>query len=255
MISSNGTNTQQVKPMSSDQQPWLVSIGRGNYRKSSAAIDQLLLQLEAKGVNVVSFESTRVRISRSLDASWSAWCGGRVALWCEHHARAGAVVRKVFKGVRVLAGGDLKTWALAIKYTPNEQAVAELRALLFQWHRSDPHRRVHVLGHSAGALVASMVHDAPNVVGLVGFGYPFKHPDHEEEPSRTRHLGQVSKPFLIVQGELDSYGSPAQAVAYGLSATTRVVSVECTHDYNLTPEQQTLCMQWLNDFLFVGHSG
>lgn len=89
----------------------------------------------------------------------------------------------------------------------------------------------------------------------MGLGYPFKHPDCDEEPTRTRHLGQVSKPFLIVQGELDSYGSPAQAVAYGLSATTRVVSVECTHDYNLTAEQQTLCMQWLNDFLLVGHTG
>lgn len=167
----------------------------------------------------------------------------------------GAVVRKVFKGLRLLAGGDLRTLACAIKGSSSEQAAAELRALLLQWHQSDPHRRVHVLGHSAGALVASMVHDAPNEVGLVGLGYPFKHPDHEEEPSRTRHLGQVSKPFLIVQGELDSYGRPAQAVAYGLSATTRVVSVECTHDYNLNAEQQTLCMQLLNDFLFVGHTG
>lgn len=251
----NGTSAQEVLSASSDQRPWLVTIGRSNYRKSAAAIDQLLLQLEASGVHVVSFEPKRVRISRNLDAWWSAWCGGRVALWCEHHARVGAVVRKVFKGVRLLFSGDLRALACAIKGSSNEQAAAQLRALLLQWHQSDAHRRVYVLGHSAGALVASMVHDAPNVVGLVGLGYPFKHPDHDEEPIRTRHLGQVSKPFLIVQGELDSYGSPAQAVAYGLSATTRVVSVECTHDYNLTAEQQTLCMQWLNDFLLVGHRG
>ena len=110
-----------------------MTIGRSNYRKSAAAIDQLLLQLEAKGVNVVSFEPKWVRISRNLDAWWSAWCGGRVALWCEHHALVGAMVRKVFKGMRLLAGGDLRTLACAIKGSSIEQAAAELRALLLQW--------------------------------------------------------------------------------------------------------------------------
>lgn len=255
MTSSNGTNAQQVLPLNSELPPWVVSIGRSNFRRSSASIDQLLLELDSKGVHVLNFESKRIQDARAFDAWWSGWFGGRVALWCEQHSRTGAVVRKVSKGLRLIALGDLKTWVFAFMYSANGQAVAELRALLLQWHQAHPGRRVYLLGHSAGALVASLVHDAPNVVGLVGFGYPFKHPDNDEEPNRTRHLSRVSKPFLIVQGELDSYGSPAQAVAYGLSATTRVVSVECTHDYNLTAEQQTQCMQWLNDFLFVGHTG
>jgi len=83
----------------------------------------------------------------------------------------------------------------------------------------------------------------------VGFGYPFKHPDHDEEPSRTLHLSRVSKPFLIVQGEFDSYGSPKRALDYGLSPTTRVLSVESNHDYNVSAEQLARCRQWLNDFL------
>lgn len=80
MIYPNGISAQEVLSASSDQRPWLVTIGRSNYRKSSASIDQLLLQLEASGVHVVSCEPKKVRISRNLDASWSAWCGGRVAL-------------------------------------------------------------------------------------------------------------------------------------------------------------------------------
>lgn len=249
MISAHIADARSTFSGDADPQPWLVTIGRSNFRKSSAAIEQLVLALQGQGLQVFSFESQRTQVARAMDMWWQGLGAGRVAGWCAAHGRVGDGLRKGLKAWRLATAGQWKTLLYLLKTSPNEQAADELRAVLQQWQQTFGPRRVYLLGHSAGALVATLVHDAPNVVGLVGFGYPFKHPDRGEEPIRTRHLGQVSKPFLLIQGEADSYGTPAQALGYGLSASTRVVSVAATHDYHLSPEQQAQCLAWLQAFM------
>ncbi len=251
MHSTNALGSNLAVPHQVQLPLWLVTIGRSNFRNSSSSIDQLVLALQAQGVQVFSFEPRRTQVARAMDSWWDGLFAGRVSRWCTAHARLGAWIRKGVKALRLAAGGQWAMLLYLLNGRPNEQAAAELRALLLQWQQTFGERHVYLLGHSAGAIVASLAQGAPNVVGVVGIGYPFKHPDRGEEPIRTRHLPQVAKPFLLLQGDQDGYGSPTQALAYKLSPTTQVVSVAATHDYNLSAEQLAGCLFHVKSFMGI----
>lgn len=65
-------------------------------------------------------------------------------------------------------------------------------------------------GKSMGGRIASMVlAENPKAAdGLLLLGYPF-HPPGKPEKLRTEHLGDISAPTLIVQGERDTFGGRA----------------------------------------------
>ena len=69
-------------------------------------------------------------------------------------------------------------------------------------------------GKSMGGRIASQVvaHDqdtAEAVDGLVLLGYPL-HPPGKPQQLRSRHLPGVRRPMLVVQGERDVFGTPAE---------------------------------------------
>ena len=65
-------------------------------------------------------------------------------------------------------------------------------------------------GRSYGGRVASMVAAAPEgeFAGLLLFAYPLHRPGFPEQ-LRTAHWPHIRCPVLIVQGEADPFGSPA----------------------------------------------
>ncbi|WP_417451992.1 alpha/beta fold hydrolase [Kordiimonas sp.] len=65
-------------------------------------------------------------------------------------------------------------------------------------------------GKSMGGRIASMVAAEDNNAceGLLLLGYPF-HPTGKPEKLRTDHLGDITVPTLIVQGERDPFGGKA----------------------------------------------
>jgi predicted alpha/beta-hydrolase family hydrolase len=75
------------------------------------------------------------------------------------------------------------------------------------WER----HRLIVGGKSMGGRVAT--HLATETVealtGVVTLGYPL-HPPGRPEAPRTAHLGDVRVPWLVVQGERDTFGTPAE---------------------------------------------
>ncbi len=86
--------------------------------------------------------------------------------------------------------------------------------------------RLVIGGKSMGGRIASMVlaeTGAPQLAapvhGLVLLGYPL-HPPGRPETLRVEHLPRLETPTLVVQGERDEFGSPAE-VAQGFQAVTR----------------------------------
>tara|TARA_Y100000782_G_C10163460_1_gene256612 strand:+ start:960 stop:1604 length:645 start_codon:yes stop_codon:yes gene_type:complete len=64
-------------------------------------------------------------------------------------------------------------------------------------------------GKSMGGRMASMLcteQNIPKVTGVVAFGYPF-HPPGKPEKRRTDHFADVPCPFLVLQGERDTFGN------------------------------------------------
>jgi len=225
-------------------------VGRSNFRKSSASLEQMIFELEASGYGVYGFESRKVRLIRRLDRWFEGLLSGRVSDFCRRHPVMGKLLRKLFKASWLLMRPG--EWRVLLHWHehPNKQAARDLQQLLRQWQRQWPDRRVHLISHSAGGIVSSWVQSESNVLSLVCFGYPFKHPDMEDEPARTAHLQGVTKPFLIIQGVQDESGNAEKALQYQLSDTTRVAAVDSGHDYDhLIPEVYEYCYALICKFI------
>ena len=70
-------------------------------------------------------------------------------------------------------------------------------------------------GKSMGGRVASMILDNSSALAGICMGYPF-HPPKKPEKCRTEHLLTLAKPLLILQGERDTFGTPAEIAQYAL---------------------------------------
>jgi len=220
----------------------IVVVGRSNYSKASASLEALLADLQAAGFAVVWFESRITQIARWRDARFERLFGGRLLAWCQSQGALGKHVRRLTNALILLMRPDKWTYLSKKLHTPNALAARELRRFLRQW----PARHVHLFAHSAGGIVSSLAAAEPAVASVVCFGYPFKHPDKDEEPIRTAHLPDVCKPFLMLQGDQDEYGTARDAPRYGLSATTVVHSVASGHDYDrLEHQEYRRCLQLL----------
>jgi predicted alpha/beta-hydrolase family hydrolase len=75
-------------------------------------------------------------------------------------------------------------------------------------------------GKSMGGRVSTMILEQSNAKAAVCFGYPF-HPPGKLEKLRIEHLKDISKPFLVLQGERDSFGSRAEISQYPLAETVK----------------------------------
>jgi uncharacterized protein len=77
-------------------------------------------------------------------------------------------------------------------------------------------------GRSAGARVACRSAAAQGAVGVLALAFPL-HPPGRPERSRADELTAVEVPVLVVQGETDAFGGPAEVVAAAPGATVRGV--------------------------------
>lgn len=224
----------------------IVVVGRSNYKKSSASLDALLKDLHRQGHSVCWFESRNTQTSKLLGEEFEVLFGSLMRDYCLRSPRFGGALRKLIKGVLLLMRPSRwEFWFKCIK--DNNQALAkDLRRFL----RSLPAKYVVLYAHSAGGIVCSLASSESSVVKLICFGYPFKHPEHDEENSRTQHLAGLEKPFLIIQGDEDEYGTVDDIKHYCLSPTIRVESIRSGHDYdNMSGVEYRRCFKLLQDLL------
>lgn len=92
-------------------------------------------------------------------------------------------------------------------------------------------------GKSMGGRFATMIADEIGAVAAVAFGYPF-HPPKKPERLRTAHLADIQTPLLILQGERDPFGKPAEVAGYDLGDRVEVVWVP-DGDHSLKPRKRS----------------
>lgn len=77
------------------------------------------------------------------------------------------------------------------------------------------------MGGRMASLVAAQAGLAPEVVGVVCFGYPF-HPPGKPERWRTEHFNGLQRPIQIIQGTRDPFGRQAEVEESGLDRMANV---------------------------------
>ena len=101
-----------------------------------------------------------------------------------------------------------------------ERLLDEYRATVDRLKAGDAANSPLIIGgKSLGGRVASMVADDlfkdHKISGLICLGYPF-HPPKKPDQLRTAHLEEIACPTLILQGERDPLGTPAEIANYHL---------------------------------------
>ncbi len=95
-------------------------------------------------------------------------------------------------------------------------------------------------GKSMGGRMASLLaadEEPPEISALVCLGYPF-HPAGKPDRLRTEHLGELSPPSLIVQGERDALGNRDEVEGYTLSKNIQIHWCP-DGDHDLTPRKRS----------------
>jgi predicted esterase len=108
---------------------------------------------------------------------------------------------------------------------------------------------ITLIGRSAGAIVATMVSMQHPIHKIVALGYPFKHPDNEEEAYRHEHLKNVKTPMLIIQGLRDIYGGKEIEKKYHFNSNTTIFFEDIDHDFELTEENRIRILKNIEQYI------
>ncbi|WP_222264651.1 alpha/beta hydrolase family protein [Modestobacter marinus] len=90
-------------------------------------------------------------------------------------------------------------------------------------------------GRSAGARVACRTASTEGAAGVLALAFPL-YPPGKPEKSRAAELLGVAVPLLVVQGETDAFGRPAEVAAALAGHAGRVVAVPGDHALKKDPE-------------------
>lgn len=214
-----------------DDHSLLIVVGRSNYRKSSSSLDSIIRDIHKQGLSVCWFETKAIQTAKLLDEKF---VNSGVSKYCGNNTFSGNILRKLVKAVILL--GQPARWGYFIKvfrYSNYDQA-NELHKFIKKLFSKE----IYLFSHSAGGIVSSRLDQASSVSKIICFGYPFKHPEKPEEPIRTSHLKGIKKPFLIIQGDADEYGTAEDSGRYFLSPSVRVISIKSGHDYDNLASQE-----------------
>ncbi|MFI3273061.1 alpha/beta fold hydrolase [Vibrio sp.] len=76
-------------------------------------------------------------------------------------------------------------------------------------------------GKSMGGRMASHLSEVDKVAAMACLGFPF-HPPGKPEKYKGEHLAELAKPYLILQGERDTFGKREEFADFNLSDSIRV---------------------------------
>jgi uncharacterized protein len=103
-------------------------------------------------------------------------------------------------------------------------------------HKDVKASKLFIGGKSMGGRIATHLaaQGLESLAGVVCFGYPL-HPPGRPEQLRVAHLPSITTPLLIIQGERDAFGTPAELKVHldAMSADVRL-HVIARADHSLT---------------------
>ena len=207
----------------------LLFIGRSNAERNSAPLQELLNRLVFDGYLLFWLESRNQSIGRLLREK-----SVRAAYWLDKIF--GSIESPIKLWLRRLAKGLIlishpTKWDYYFLWLSRSQLDDQTLVIRRTIQKLWGGKSVFILSHSAGGIIASNIANETNLCGIICFGYPFRHPDKDEEIYRTAHLKDIRNPFLIIQGNNDEYGGSDIQSKYKLSSYIEFEFIEATHEY------------------------
>lgn len=206
----------------------VVLADRNNTARRSDILTRVAREFGDRGQPVFRFESPRQaaseRINRRLEQTLPgiARSTGQALSW------PGRLAWYLIKTVLACASPQRGDFLVAALLPPWRVAARELARFIDEL----PHERVVIVTHSAGGVAATRIAAHPKVQAIASFGYPFCHPERGREAYRTRHLRDVIKPMVVIQGQRDIYGGDPALFGPMLGAACAIVSLDSDHDYH-----------------------
>ena len=205
-----------------------VFVGRTNRAKSNGIFPRLTQRLRALGHDTIWFEAARIAESDRINARLARLSPRLAAATEPADPVMLRTVRRLAKTALALAGPHRAGFIMAALTSPAAANARELRRFL----ATLPHARIHLIGHSAGCIAATLAADCARVACVTAIGYPFHHPQRPPEAWRVRHLRRVTRPLLVVQGRNDAYGGDPATFGPLLPDHARIVTLTHDHDYS-----------------------
>lgn len=111
-----------------------------------------------------------------------------------------------------------------------DYVVKRVNALNYVLDRTLLKHNIYLMGYSAGGIVATLLANRMNVRRVICFGYPFNSPTEGDQNYRIKHLYEVKKPVLILQGITDEYGNKEDCLKYSLPDIIKISSIDTGHN-------------------------
>jgi uncharacterized protein len=216
----------------------IVVIGRRNHRKKSHGIEKFILEASQYVNKAIYFSSDKEKYAIEINNAISCNLNKLPkVLSCISHAifqntTGGKLARRISQFLYLACNPKLiikVVKAFWHKKSHLEQLEAAIKSL--------DDDRVIIVAHSAGGILAAQAQHLEKIVACICFGYPFKHPEKDEENYRTEPLQNITKPFLIFQGNEDEYGSALKVSDYATPPSIRCISIDADHDCAIIQEQ------------------
>ena len=204
----------------------LLLVGRDDWQKDEALNLALLNKLRTNNIEVV-WEDPAAEVIHSLR---------------KFESKFGFISKNIRKFnlriVQILYGLLNPSYLVYLYKRKNNDVLSRCESLANTICTRGIAAQTIILSRSSGGRVSSLIADQLGIKHVVCLGYPFKHPDHGDEPERYAHLAQLKTPMLILQGVDDEYGGLEIEHKYVLSEKIEVSFLN-------TNIISTFPMQWL----------
>jgi hypothetical protein len=207
----------------------ILFLGRGNQEKNSKPLRELLDRMALSGHLLVWPESREQSINKFLTKKsekllrWLDWVFGQNKSLLKNN------LQRFVKGLALILYPS--KWDFFLTWCINSGIASQTKLARQSIKMLGKNKSVSILSHSAGGIAASNLGDEENLKNIICFGYPFKHPDKEDERYRTINLEKIRIPFLIIQGNRDEYGGLGIENQHELSPYIDFIFVDATHEY------------------------
>ena len=158
-------------------------------------------------------QTSAIRYAPTVSASKNV----RIVL--AHGAGAGQRHPFIAGVARQLANAGVDVWTFNFPYMEQERRAPDRapvledcfrRVIAFAGESAGAPDALFIGGKSMGGRIAThLAAQEEPMAGVFALGYPL-HPPGKPEQLRTAHLGAIRVPVLIVQGERDAFGTPAE---------------------------------------------
>ncbi|MDP2635080.1 MULTISPECIES: alpha/beta family hydrolase [unclassified Pseudoalteromonas] len=125
------------------------------------------------------------------------------------------------------------------KRRPPERAPKLLAYFAHVIEQTEPTLPLFIGGKSMGGRMASMLacETDKKINGVLAFGYPF-HPPGKPEKLRIDHFGDIPCPFMVLQGERDTFGTREELEALKLAKRPEFMWL-ADGDHSLKPRKKS----------------